>query len=131
TCSSDSSSPGATITARAAPTGAFCPSATSNQRRMPVAGASTSFVAFSLSICAMDSPSWTESPGRLSHSTTSPVFIDSPHLGMLKIVATVPLLSDCLSLLNTVQCCSSTSSHKYEVEEQHCTVASNCYPMIS
>src|SRR2546430_12279553 len=41
----------------------------------------------------MGSPSWTESPGRFNHSTTSPVFIANPHLGMLKIVATLPLLS--------------------------------------
>src|SRR5205807_4306701 len=93
TCSSVSSSPGTTITARAAPTGASSPSGTPSQRTMPVAGASTSFVAFSLSICTMGSPSWTESPGRFNHSTTSPVFIANPHLGMLKIVATLPLLS--------------------------------------
>src|SRR5713226_6378407 len=93
TCSSDRSSPGATITAREAPTGAFCPCGTSSQRRIPVAGASTSFVAFSLSISTRGSPCRTASPGCFSHSTTSPVFIASPHLGILTIVATLPLLS--------------------------------------
>src|SRR5713226_1560486 len=93
TCSSDRSSPGTTMTARAAPTGACCPSATSNQRRKPVTGASTSFVAFSLSISTTGSPCWTASPGCFSHATTSPVFIASPHLGILTIVATLHLLS--------------------------------------
>src|SRR5436190_18843883 len=60
---------------------------------MPVTGASTSLVAFSLSISTIGSPCWTGSPAFLSHSTISPVFIDKPHLGMLKIVATMLLLS--------------------------------------
>src|SRR5258708_6416272 len=83
--------------ARAAPTGASSPSGTSSQRRMPVAGASTSFVAFSLSISVRGSPCCTASPGCLSHATTRPVFIASPHLGILKIVAMLPLLSDFLN----------------------------------
>src|SRR6266700_6609531 len=93
TCSSDRSSSGATMTARAAPTGACCPSATSSQRRIPVVGTSTSFVAFSLSISTRGSPCRTASPGCFSHSTTSPVFIASPHLGILTIVAKLHLLS--------------------------------------
>src|SRR6266705_3506694 len=39
------------------------------------------------------SPCWTVSPGCFSHATTSPVFIASPHLGILTIVAMLHLLS--------------------------------------
>ena len=93
TCSSDNSSPGRAITAMASPTGALSPSSISIDLIMPVTGASTSLVAFSLSISTIGSPCWTGSPAFLSHSTISPVFIDKPHLGMLKIVATMILLS--------------------------------------
>src|SRR6266571_3814078 len=92
TCSSERCSPGRVMTAMAAPTGALSPSCISIDLIMPVTGASTSLVAFSLSICTIGSPCWTGSPAFLSHSTISPVFIDKPHLGILKIVATILLL---------------------------------------